>query len=384
MPPADARAWTPAPPRTKGRICSACIMDESDPEISFDDRGVCNHCRSYVRLAADTADRRAPGALEGLVAEIRAAGKGKPYDCVIGVSGGVDSSYVALLTKRLGLRPLAVHLDNGWDAELAVGNIEKILKSLKIDLVTIVLDWQEFRDLQVAFLRSSTPDAEIPTDHAIHAALYRVASQHGIRHILAGTNVATEGGGVAAWSQGHADWRYIRSIHRQFGTRPLRKFPHYGISRFAWYTLVRRIRWVSLLDFVHYDKAAAVEELKRDLGWAPYAAKHGESRYTKFYQDYLLPRKFGVHKKRLHLSALVWSGQLSREAAIAAMSRQDATTEELDEDRTYVMKKLELTDDEFEAILTSPPKSFWDYPSYKRVFSRFPRALSAYHRLKRS
>lgn len=366
------------------RTCLTCVMDVSDPDISFDDSGVCSHCRAYRDLVTAVAARSAPGALEGLLDRIKRSGEGKRYDCVIGLSGGIDSSYLALVAKRLGLRPLAVHLDNGWDEELAVANIEKIVTGLSIDLVTIVLDWQEFRDLQLAFLKASTPDAEIPTDHAIHAALYRVAARHGVRHVLAGTNVATEGGGVPAWSQGHADWRYISTIHRLFGTRPLRTYPHYGVLELLWHRVVKGTRWVSLLDYVEYDKDEAIRSLRHEIGWTPYRGKHGESRYTKFYQNWILPQKFGFDKRLLHLSSLIWSGQLTRAEALQQISLPVyADSRELDEDREYVRKKLEISAAEFEAIMEAPPKTFWEFASYKRALRGRPWLMSLYRRLKR-
>ena len=326
--------------------------------------------------------RREPGAFERLVSEIKRAGAGKPYDCILGVSGGVDSTYAALVAKRAGLRVLAVHLDNGWDSELAVGNIEKVLNKLDIELYTWVLDWEEFRDLQVAFLKAGTPDGEIPTDHAIQGAMYAVAARRGFRYMLTGTNTATEALGVPAWSQGHGDWRYIRAVHRQFGRRRLRTYPHYAAHRFFYYAVVRRIRRVPILDYVDYNRQAAIEVLQRELGWVPYGEKHGESTYTKFYQGYVLPRKFGFDKRRLHLSSLVWSGQLTRDEALTAMQRREYTDAQQLEDKEYVAKKLGLGAAEFEQIMDTRPRQFLDYPSYKRSFGRYRWLRHAYRRLK--
>ena len=368
-------------------ICSRCIMDTTDPDISFDADGVCSHCRRYEGLigSASYLEKKQPGALDRLAEKIKKAGRGKPYDCIIGVSGGVDSTYTAYLTKKIGLRPLAVHLDNGWDSELAVANIEKTLKILGIDLYTHVIDWEEFRDLQLAFLKASTPDAEIPTDHAILALLYSIAAREGVRTILSGHNMATEGGGVPAWSQGHGDWRYIREINRRFGSGKLRTYPHYGPWRFIYYTVVCGIRWVPILDYVEYSKKAAIELLKTELCWKEYEAKHYESIYTRFYQGYLLPVKFGFDKRRLHLSSLIWSGQMTRVEAMAEMETEHYPREVQNEDRAFFLKKMGIDEGEFTVILNASPKTFWDYPSYKRspVF-RVRRLLNIYHYFKRS
>ncbi len=254
------------------RRCARCVIDTTDPGVVFDERGFCNHCR-----AAEITLRRPPSGasreekarlLEELVARLRSEGRGHRYDCVIGVSGGVDSTYVALLTKKLGLRALAVHLDNGWDSELAVANIENVLKRLDIDLETYVINWEEFKDLQLAFLKASTPDSEIPTDHAIVSVLYQVALREGIRTIVAGTNYATESIMPLAWSQGHTDWHYIRSLHRQFGRVPLRTYPHRTMWQDIYYRFVRRIRWVSILDYLVYVKQDAKDALSHEAGSA--------------------------------------------------------------------------------------------------------------------
>jgi len=367
------------------KICTRCIMDTSDPDIWFDQQGVCSHCHKYedVIHGKSYLKKKDPGALENLIDDIRRKGKGKGYDCVIGVSGGVDSTYTAYVTKKLGLRPLAVHLDNGWDSELAVSNIEKVLKTLQIDLNTYVIDWEEFRDLQLAFLRASTPDSEIPTDHAILATLYQVAASQNVEYILSGHNTATEGGGVAAWSQGHGDWRYIRNIQKEFGVRPLRSFPRYGPFKFVYYNLIKRIKWIQILDYIDYDKKSALKTLENELCWKYYGAKHFESIYTRFFQGYILPKKFGYYKKRVHLSSLVWSGQISREAAVEELAKDDYPPEIQEQDREFVIKKLEVSSEEFDRIMKLPPRSFWDYPSYKRILSKYKWFMSFYHHLQR-
>jgi N-acetyl sugar amidotransferase len=305
--------------------------------------------------------------LAATVTQIKRQGRRRPYDCILGLSGGVDSTYVAYLTKQLGLRPLALHLDNGWDSDVAVRNIHNIVRKLDIDLETHVLDWEEFRSLQLAFLRASTPDSEIPSDHAIVASLYEAARKNRVRWIMDGSNVVTEIMVPATWSHGHSDWGYIEGLNDAFGTRPLKTFPHYGFMKLQLsYWRLHRIKRFPLLNYVDYDKPRAIEILKRELDWEPYGAKHYESVYTKFYQGHILPEKFGFDKRRAHLSCLILDGKLSREEALAQMEQPAIQSEELRRDRVFVAKKLGITEDEFDEIMALPRKTFWDYPSDER------------------
>ena len=325
---------------------------------------------------------RSPPSWIGFAKPARGGG-GRDYDCIVGVSGGVDSTYTTYVASKLGLRPLAVHLDNGWNSEQAVRNIERTLAALKIDLYTQVLDWDEFRDLQVAFLRASTPDGEIPTDHAIAALLYRMAVRHGVRYIIDGRNLATEGILPPSWSRGHGDWKYIRSVQSRFGTRRLRSFPHFGITGLGYYTLIRRLRTLSPLNYVPYVKADVMQVIRKELGWEYYGGKHYESVYTRFFQGYILPVKFGIDKRKAHLSTLICSGQITREQALEELKAPIYPAGLLEQDKRFVLKKLELSEPDFAAIMGAPPRSFWDYPSYRRhsVF-RSQRMLAFYRRLK--
>lgn len=342
----------------------------ADRSIEFDSLGICNHCRRYDELITTRTLGGAAGktALDQIVGRIRRAGRGREYDCIVGVSGGVDSTYVAYLVKQLGLRPLAIHFDNGWDSELAIKNIERVLRVLDIDLHTHVVDWHEFRDLQLAFLRASTPDGEIPTDHGIFATLWTEAAKRGIRYIVSGMNFATEAVSVPDWSYGHQDWRYIRDVHRIFGTVPLTTYPHYSLSGLAWMTVARRIRTVSILNYVDYHREEAMRLLQDQLGWIYYGGKHHESVYTRFWQGYVLPRKFGVDKRYGHLSDLINSGQLTRAQALEEIAKPPYPEEEQQQDLQYVVKKLGLSLAEFEQLMALPAKSFRDYRnSYQRV-----------------
>lgn len=378
--PSPAPALASAQPAVL-RVCTRCVMDTSDPDIRFDADGVCHHCHEYDRLVRERLLTGAARdvALEGIVAQIKADGIGKPYDCVIGVSGGVDSSYVAYLVKQLGLRPLALHLDNGWNSELAVSNIASQLKILGIDLQTHVIDWEEFKDIQLAMLRASTPDSEIPTDHAISALMFKTAERIGVRHIVTGCNIRTETHLPPAWSRGHGDWVYIRSVHRRFGTRPIRTFPYLTYLQVR--RLTRKQVVTDLLNYVDYVKKDAKALLIRELGWRDYGGKHFESIYTRFYQGYILPNKFGFDKRRSHLSSLICSAEITRSAALEELKQEPYPVELQREDRAYAAKKFGLTDGEFEAILRAPPKTFWDYPSYAKTL-RHP-VVSALRRVVR-
>lgn len=357
-------------------------MDATDPDIHFDNEGVCNHCHRYTQVATK---RLAPKAerevlLACLVKEIKAAGEGKEYDCVIGVSGGVDSTYVAYLVRNLGLRPLAVHLDNGWNSELAVSNIEKTLQTLGIDLYTHVIDWQEFKQLQVSFLHAGTPDGEVPTDHAIFALLYKLAAEHGLQHVILGTNVVSEAILPEKWGYGYFDWRYIKTVHRQFINSKLTTYPHFSLLKLFYYVFVRRIRMVAILNYVEYDKKEAMDVLQNKLGWVYYGGKHYESIYTRFYQAYILPKKFHIDKRKAHYSNLICSGQMTRCEALRLMEEPVYPEKLLQEDREYTIKKLGLSESGFDSIMHAPTKTFLDYKTSHSIFEFAKKVVNASRR----
>lgn len=355
------------------RVCNRCVMDETVPDIVFYPDGRCSLCRNYDEHRTKELYNDVAGAerLERLVADIKRAGKGAPYDCLIGVSGGVDSSYVAyLVTKRFGLRAIAVHLDNGWNTELAVDNVERVMKTLEIDLSTHVLDWREFRDIQIAFLRSSISNIEIPTDHAIWAVLVKTAARMGIKYIIAGNNVVTESIMPESWLYGSKDSRLIRGIHREFGRVPMRGFPYLTTFDYAYYLLLRGIRWVPILNYIPYVKADAKKVLMNELGWRDYGGKHYESIITRFFHAYYLPRKFGYDLRKAYHSALVCSGQITREEALRDLALPAAPPDVIAQDRAYLLKKLGISDSEFEAILAAPNRTFADYPNTDALWRR--------------
>ena len=350
-----------------------------DPDIVFDEKGICQYYYEYTEKLKIRVPEKEVAArqLEKIVEKIKAAGKGKDYDCIIGVSGGVDSTYTAWLVKQLGLRPLAVHLDNGWNSELAVKNIENILNKLGIDLYTEVLDWEMFKDLQLSFLKASTPDGEIPTDHAILAILYKVASMHGVRYIISGMNFRNEGFLPPSWARGYLDWKYIKSVQKIFGKQDLKRFPHLTVPGFLYYNLVKGIRSVSFINYVDFNKDEAMELIQKELGWKYYGGKHYESIYTRFYQSYILPKKFNIDKRKAHYSCLILStGEISREKALEMLKNPAADLKMMEEDKAYVIKKLGITEEEFERIMHLPVKSIEDYPNIHSLEKKFRQALN--------
>ncbi len=341
------------------RTCVRCVMDTSDTRITFDAAGVCSHCHEGdAVLATLPTESEGESRLAPLVERIRAAGGGHEYDAIIGLSGGVDSSYVAMLAHRHGIRALAVHFDNGWNSELAVENIQRIVEATGFDLLTYVIDWPEFRDLQRAFLKASVIDIEMITDHAILAALVRLATEHRITYILSGTNHATEHGMPSQWAWSKADWTNIKAIHATFGSVPLRTYPHLTRRRWlAMHGFGRGPQLVEPLERVHYRRDMAVAALERELGWRDYGGKHHESVWTRFYQSFILPRKFGVDKRRSHLSARLRNGELTRAQAELALEQPlYPSREALATERDFVLKKLGFTEAEFDGIMADPPK----------------------------
>jgi N-acetyl sugar amidotransferase len=309
-------------------------------------------------------------ALQTLVNNIKKEGKRKKYDCIIGVSGGVDSTTVAYTVKKLGLRPLAVHFDNGWDSELAVCNIQKTLEKLSVDLFTYVVDWEEFVDLQMSFIKADVVNCEAPTDHGITATLFRTAHKEGVRYILSGSNLATEAIMPITWAYYNQDLRNLKAIHRRYGMKPLRTFPTISVLNYLYYILVRKMRQIPFLNYISYNKQSAKKMLTEEIGWRDYGGKHYESVWTRFYQGYYLPQKFGIDKRRAHLSTLICSHQISREEALEEMKKPPYDANLLREDMAYIIKKFGLTQEEFSKILNAPPKQHYDYPSNYFLFHK--------------
>ena len=311
---------------------------------------------------------------------MKAAGKGRNYDCIIGVSGGTDSTYQLHLAAKYGLRALAVHFDNGWNSEIANSNIEHVTRRLGFELQTYVVNWEEFKDLQLAFLRASTPDSEIPTDLAIQKVLYKIAAEEGVKYVLNGHSFRTEGKVPIAWSYG--DGRYLKAVHKLFGNVKLKTFPNYNIWDLFYYTYIKKIKQVRMLYYVPYDKQAMKKFLADEYGWQDYGGHHYESVYTRFYQGYILPNKFGIDKRKREYSALIRSGQMTKQEALDKLENELPMPAELAaSDRAYVIKKFGLTEAEFEEIMNAPLKSFEDYPNYYSIIKRFRKPIEWLYRM---
>ena len=359
------------------KTCKKCVLENSSLKlISFDENGICNYCHEYRKRFDNEVMFSDSQQLGELVKKIKNSKKGD-YDCVIGVSGGIDSSYVIIKAKELGLSPLAVHLDNGWNTELAVHNIEKLLDKLDVDLITHVLEWEEFRDLQLSFLKASVINAEIPTDHAINALLFKIASKKKIRYILSGSNVATEAimpeeyGGYDSF-----DWKHIKSIHNIFGTKKLSNYPH--LSNFHWfyYTFVKSIKYVPFLNYFDFDKSKASKLLKEEFNWELYPQKHYESFFTKFFQAYILPQKFNIDKRKAHFSCLINSGELTRAEAVEKLGESLYDDQNLKSDINYFINKMNIDKDSFDTIMNKEPKSHFEYPNNLKLFRKFKSIVS--------
>lgn len=350
----------------ENKVCTRCVMDTSDPDIYFDDKGVCNHCKHAEKVLSEIKINKGNFDIYEWAEKIKKSEKDKEYDVVTGISGGVDSSYVLYLLKKLGLRVLAVHIDNGWNTELSVQNIRVVLEKLDIDLYTYVLNWQEFRDIQLSFLKASVPDCEIPTDHLIFPVLSLVAHSYGLKYIVTGSNEATESILPQRWSHGHRDWKYIRSIHNMYGTIPIKTFVY--LKPLSLYYFQQKMDWINILDYVDYNKAEAKDLLIKNFGWRDYGGKHYESFYTKFYQAYILPTKFGFDKRKAHLSNLIMNGEITRDEALKQLQEPLYDPDELIRDKEYFCEKMSISIEEFEQIMEKPAKSFWDYPSYENGF----------------
>jgi len=357
-------------------------MDTSDSNITFDSRGWCDYCNNYHAniLPNWHPDERGEREIMAQVAEIKRAGKGKDHDCLIGISGGVDSSYVTYLAKeKFGLRPLLFHVDAGWNSQQAVNNIEKLVDALGVDLHTEVIDWLEMQDLQLAFFKAQVPHIDTPQDHAFFAGLYNFAAKHGFKYILTGANYSTECvREPLEWHYHASDLRQLKDIHRRFGTRPLKTFPTSDIFTFKlYYRYVKGVRVVKPLNNVPYLKEDAMQMLVDRYGWQRYAHKHYESRFTRFYEGYWLPTKFGYDKRRAHFSSLILTGQLAREEALRKIAERAYDDETIAQDFEYIATKLDLSVDELRAIMAGPNKTYRDYANRQGLIDLGTKVLRA-------
>lgn len=359
----------------KFQQCKLSVMDTiADPDITFDENGVCNYYHEY-QIATKVkvfSGESGEAQLNAAVAKIKNEGKNLTYDCIMGLSGGVDSTYVALLAKKYGLRPLAVHFDNGWNSELSVKNIENIVTRLGFDLQTYVINWEEFKDLQLAYLKASVVDIEAITDHAIFATMYRLAGEKGIKYILSGTNVQTENTLPPSWIFNKADHINIKSIHRKYGTIPLKTFPFMDAKVKRYYQQVKGVTSISVLDFVKYNKAQVKETIEQELGWRDYGGKHYESIWTRFYQGYILPTKFNIDKRKAHLSDLIFGGQITKEEALTELEKPIYDPAQFKVDYEFVLKKLGVSNEAWQELMNNPPRSHYDFDYEKPIDIRYP------------
>lgn len=359
------------------RMCARCVMDTTDVDIVFDAGGRCNYC---IMVESEIEHhwlplQRGEAELRGIIAAIKEFGKGKQYDSIIGLSGGVDSSYLAVKAVEWGLKPLAVHVDAGWNSELAVKNIDRIVTRLGLDLHTHVIDWEEAKDLQLAYLRSNLANQDCPQEHAFFGALYTYAVENGIRWVISGTNWQTESILPISWGYEPMDHRHFTAVHRQFGSRKLKSFPLVNFFKFhVYYPHVKNMTVVEPLNYMPYTKKAAIEYLEKNYGWRYYGGKHYESRWTRFFQSYYLPTKFGYDKRKAHLSSQIVAGEITRGEALSELEKPLYTENELAEDKAFVAKKLGLSLAELDALVAAPPRHYSEFPNSE---ARYLRLLAA-------
>lgn len=348
------------------QICANCIMDTSDSKIVFDERGWCEYCTNFYSnvVPAWHPNEHGRRQLMRVVEKIKRAGKGRDHDCLIGISGGVDSSYVTYVAREMfGLRPLLFHVDAGWNSQQAVNNIEKLVDALDLDLYTEVVNWREMQDLQLAFFKAQVPHIDTPQDHAFFAGLYNFAAKHGFKYILTGANYSTECvREPLEWHYHASDLRQLRDIHKAFGVTELKTFPQSDIFKYKlYYRYIKGVKVVKPLNSIEYNKEQAIEMLVERFGWQRYAHKHYESRFTRFYEGYWLPTKFGFDKRRAHFSSLILTGQMSREEALARIARPAYDSETIAADFEYIATKLGVSVSELKALHAGPNKSYRDY-----------------------
>lgn len=368
------------------QICTRCVMDTSDPDIVFDEKGICNHCTAFIQRQQNRGyvKGESEAQFQQYVEVMKNYGKGKPYDCIVGISGGVDSCYVAYLCKQYGLRALLIHMDNGWDTEIAVNNIKAVAKALEFDYLSYVLDWEEFRQIQLAFLKASSVDLEMPTDIAILAAIYETAAKHDIKYIISGGNLASEGILPLQWGyHSRKDMKLYNHVVQKYGHLKIKKVPTIGLLKESFYRFAKKIKTLYILNYVDYDKDEAKKFLIEHLGWKDYGGKHHESKITAFWQGYVMYAKFNMDYRRSTYASQICLGQITRDEALEKLKEPPYEEEKVKEDKKYVAKKLGISMEELEQYLKLPPKTYVDFPNSKEFIESCYRFYNKYFNKKR-
>lgn len=356
------------------QICTNCVMDTSDSRISFDEFGICDHCNDFKNNVKPNwiIGEESKIELSKIIDKIKIDGLGKDFDCILGLSGGVDSSYMLhVAVKEFGLRPLVFHVDGGWNSELAVHNIQMMVDKLGLDLYTEVINWEEMKDFQLAFFKSGVPHIDIPQDHAFVATLYNFAYKYNIKYILNGGNISTECvRNPMEFLYYGTDMAQIKDILQKFGSYKMETYPFSSVLRHKIFLrYVKGVKVVKALNYMPYIKSEALKLLENEYGWKPYPQKHFESRFTKFYEGYWLPERFGFDTRRVQFSSLILTGQMQREDALEKLKKPAYNSETIEEDFNYIATKLGITKQELEIYFKSPKKFYWDYKNQERLFN---------------
>jgi len=355
------------------KICKQCVMDTTDSKITFDAEGVCDHCRGFEAavLPQWNYGKGREKELGDIVEKIKASGKGKEYDCILGMSGGADSSYMLhVAVKELKLRPLVFHVDGGWNSDIAVSNIHCMIEKLGLDLFTEVIDWENMKDFQLGYFKSGLSNIDIPQDHAFVATLYNFSLKHKIKYILNGGNISTECvRNPKEWVYYGTDMKQVNYIRKHFCDTTLDHYPFSSVLRHKFYLkFLRGVQVVKLLDLVEYNKPSAMKFLEEEYGWRPYPRKHFESRFTRFYEGYWLPKRFGYDTRKVQYSSLILTNQMTREEALELLKKPEMTEEEAQQDMRYIASKLDITVEQLLEYLNAPLKTYQDYPNQEKMF----------------
>lgn len=365
------------------QICTNCVMDTTDSKIVFDENGICDHCNTYYKdiLPHWHTDEIGDKGLRRIIRKIKEEGKGKDFDCIMGMSGGIDSSYLLYIMKeQYGLRPLVFHVDAGWNSQIAVNNIERLVDGLGLDLYTEVINWEEIKDLQLAFFKSGVPHIDVPQDHAFFATMYKFASKNNIKYILTGGNYSTECiRNPLEWMYYQSDSIQLKDIHSKFGKKTLKTYP---ISNILWHKVylpyIKRIKLIRPLDYIPYNKDEAMQLLGEKFGYQKYPQKHFESRFTRFYESYWLPQKFGFDTRKVQYSSLILTKQMTREEALAKLSKPAYDVDTIAQDFEYIATKLGVTVEELQGYLDAPNKSYKDYKSQESIYQIGAKVMRAF------